>query len=135
MRKLIIIMLFMSNTVFAEIINIGNEKLKYLLNQGIPIVDVRNKNEWEKSGVIHKSHLVSMLDNNGKYSIVNWYNKFSKIKLKNDSVILICAVGGRSHYLAKIINHHNKNMRIYNVKNGIKNWIKNNNPVVKFNAN
>ena len=73
----------MSNTVFAEIINIGNEKLKYLLNQGIPIVDVRNKNEWEKSGVIYKSHLVSMLDNNGKYSIVNWYNKFSKIKLKS----------------------------------------------------
>ena len=125
----------MSNTVFAEIINIGNEKLKYLLNQGIPIVDVRNKNEWEKTGVIYKSHLVSMLDNNGKYSIVNWYNKFSKIKLKNDSVILICAVGGRSHYLAKIINQHNKNMKIYNVKKGIKNWIKNNNSVVKFNAN
>ncbi len=135
MKKLLIIMIFISTNVFAEVINIGNEKLKNLLNQDISIIDVRTKNEWKKSGVIHKSHLISMLDNNGKYSIVNWYNRFSKIKLKNNSVILICAVGGRSHYLAKIINLHNKNMKIYNVKKGIKNWIKYKNPVVLFETN
>ena len=135
MKKLLIIIIFFSNTVFAEVINIGNEELKILLKQGIPIVDVRNKNEWEATGTISMSHLISMLNHNGKYSIENWYNEFSKMKLKNNSVILICAVGGRSHYLAKIINHHKKNIKVYNVKKGIKNWIKYNNPVVQYNTN
>ncbi len=135
MKKLLIIIIFFSNTVFAEVINIGNEKLKMLLKQDIPIVDVRNKNEWEKTGIISRSYLISMLNHNGKYSLENWYNQFSKIKLKNNSVVLICAVGGRSYYLAKIINHYKKNIKVYNVKKGIKNWIKFSNPVVKYNIN
>tara|TARA_B100001769_G_C21681566_1_gene377441 strand:+ start:41 stop:448 length:408 start_codon:yes stop_codon:yes gene_type:complete len=135
MKKLLIIIIFFSNTVFAEVINIGNEKLKMLLKQDIPIVDVRNKNEWETTGIISKSYLISMLNHNGKYSLENWYNQFSKIKLKNNSVVLICAVGGRSYYLAKIISHYKKNIKVYNVKKGIKNWIKFNNPVVKYNVN
>ena len=41
-------------------------------------------------------------------------------------------MGGRSKYIAKILNSIDKSLTIYNVKKGILNWIKNKNPVVKL---
>ena len=121
----------LSKTTFAEVFDVDNKKLKMLLDQNIKLVDIRTVSEWKKTGVISKSHLLSLVDEKGNYSLQNWYQNFSKIKLRNNSVILICAVGGRSKYIAKILNSIDKNLTIFNVKKGILNWIKNKNPVVK----
>ena len=122
----------LSKTTFAEVLDVDNKKLKILLDQNIKLVDIRTVSEWKKTGVIAKSHLLSLVNEKGKYSLQEWYQNFSKIKLGNNSVILICAVGGRSKYIAKILNSIDKSLTIYNVKNGILNWIKNKNPVVTY---
>ena len=75
-----------------------------------------------------------MLNDDGKYSFNDWFRKFSEINLKNKSVILVCAVGGRSYYFAKIINRiKGKNITIYNLQKGILNWISEGNQIVKYN--
>ena len=58
--------------------------------------------------------------------------KYSKIELKDNKVIIICAVGGRSKYISNIIKKINKESIIFNVEKGIMSWIKNNNPIVKY---
>ena len=131
MKKILIILAMLSKTTFAEVFDVDNKKLKMLLDQNIKLVDIRTVSEWKKTGVISKSHLLSLVDEKGNYSLQSWYQNFSKIKLRNNSVILICAVGGRSKYIAKILNRIDKNLTIFNVKKGILNWIKNKNPVVK----
>ena len=131
MKKILIVLVMLSKTTFAEVFDVDNKKLKMLLDQNIKLVDIRTVSEWKKTGVISKSHLLSLVDEKGNYSLQNWYQNFSKIKLRNNSVILICAVGGRSKYIAKILNSIDKNLTIFNVKKGILNWIKNKNPVVK----
>ena len=135
MKNFFIIIIFLSSSVYGEVINIGNKELKQLIKEGIPIVDVRTKDEWEKTGVISKSNLISMVDHNGKYSIENWLTNFTKLKLVNKSVVLICAVGGRSYYLSKLLNRYDEKIKIYNLKNGLKNWIRFKNPIVRYNAN
>ena len=135
MKKLIIICLLFSKTVFADVINIDNKELKELLKKGIPIVDVRTKQEWQNTGIIKNSFLISMINEKGRYSFEDWLKRFSDIKLENNSVILICAVGGRSYYLANVVRKIKENVKIYNVKKGIKNWITYNNPIVKYNQN
>ncbi|MAQ06803.1 MAG: hypothetical protein CMN50_03785 [SAR116 cluster bacterium] len=132
MRTILIFLLLISNTVFAEIINIDNKKLKKLLKQGIPVIDVRTKKEWIKTGVISDTYLISMINEEGKYSLKDWYKQFSKIELKDDAVVLICAVGGRSSYIAKILQSINKDIDIFNLEKGIKNWIAENNPTYKY---
>ena len=132
MKKILIILILLSKTTFAEVLDVDNKKLKILLDQNIKLVDIRTVSEWKKTGVIAKSHLLSLVNEKGKYSLQEWYQNFSKIKLGNNSVILICAVGGRSKYIAKILNSIDKSLTIYNVKNGILNWIKNKNPVVTY---
>ena len=135
MKKIFLVLILLSNSVGAEILDIGNERLKKLINQGFPIIDVRNENEWKKTGVISNSHLISMIDNTGKYSLEQWYQNFLNIKLKNNTVILICAVGARSKYLAKILNRVNKNLVIYNLNKGILDWIANKNHIIPYNKN
>ena len=132
MKIIIIILILLSKTVYSEIFNIDNERLKELIKQNIAIIDVRTEQEWKKTGVISHSYLISMIDDNGKYSLENWYRNFSKIKLKNNSVILICAVGGRSGYLAKLLNRVNHKLHIYNLNKGIQDWISNKNPVILY---
>ena len=121
-----------SKTAFSDVFDVDNKKLKILLDQNIKLVDIRNLSEWKETGIISKSHLLSLVDKKGNYSLTRWYQSFSKIKLRNNSVILICAVGGRSKYIARILNSVDKNLTIYNVKKGILNWIENKNPVVKY---
>ena len=135
MKKLIVIFLLFSKTVFSDVKNINNEELKHLLKKGVPIIDIRTEKEWSKTGIIKNSLLVSMINQKGRYSFEDWSKRFSSVKLKNNSAILICAVGGRSDYLAKLIGGRNENIVIYNVKKGIYNWIADNNPIVKYNEN
>ena len=135
MKKLIVIFLLFSKTVFSDVKNINNEELKHLLKKGVPLVDIRTEKEWSKTGIIKNSLLVSMINQKGRYSFEDWSKRFSSVKLKNNSAILICAVGGRSDYLAKLLGSRNKNIIIYNVKKGIYNWIADNNPIVKYNKN
>ena len=135
MKKLIVIFLLFSKTVFSDVKNINNEELKHLLKKGVPLVDIRTEKEWSKTGIIKNSFLVSMINQKGRYSFEDWSKRFSSVKLKNNSAILICAVGGRSDYLAKLLGSRNENIVIYNVKKGIYNWIADNNPIVKYNKN
>ena len=135
MKKLIVIFLLFSKTVFSDVKNINNEELKRLLKKGVPLVDIRTEKEWSKTGIIKNSFLVSMINQKGRYSFEDWSKRFSSVKLKNNSAILICAVGGRSDYLAKLLGSRNENIVIYNVKKGIYNWIADNNPIVKYNKN
>ena len=135
MKKLIVIFLLFSKTVFSDVKNINNEELKHLLKKGVPLVDIRTEKEWGKTGIIKNSLLVSMINQKGRYSFEDWSKRFSSVKLKNNSAILICAVGGRSYYLAKLLGSRNENIVIYNVKKGIYNWISDNNPIVKYNKN
>ena len=132
MRTMLIFLLLISNTVFAEITNIDNKKLKTLLKQGIPVIDVRTKKEWIKTGVINNTYLISMINEQGKYSLKDWYKQFSKIELKENAVVLICAVGGRSSYIAKILQSINKDIDIFNLEKGINHWIANDNPTYKY---
>ena len=135
MKKLIVIFLLFSKTVFSDVKNINNEELKHLLKKGVPLVDIRTEKEWSKTGIIKNSLLVSMINQKGRYSFEDWSKRFSSVKLKNNSAILICAVGGRSDYLAKLVGSRYENILIYNVKKGIRNWIADNNPIVKYNKN
>ena len=132
MKKIIIIFLLISKPVFSEVKNIGNERLIELIEQNVPVIDVRTEKEWKKTGVIRNSYLISMVDKNGKYSLDRWYNNFLKIDLQKDSVVLICAVGVRSSYLAKLLRRTNENLQIYNLSKGILNWIENKYPVTSL---
>lgn len=110
--------------------NIDNSALKALLKRGTKIVDIRRKDEWDKTGVIEGSQRLTAFDGKGNF-IRNFPASFKKIADPEDEVILICRTGNRSSVLANMLVEQAGYTKIYNVTDGIAKWLKNNNPVIK----
>ena len=129
---LILILFFISKFALCEIVNINNIKLKKLLKNNIPIIDIRTEKEWIKYGIIENAKTLSILDEKGKLSLTNWFNRFSKFTKKNRSIIIICASGGRSNFISSLINKKFKNLKIYHPYQGMNEWTKSKNKVIKY---
>ena len=107
---------------FAEIVDVNNKKIIQLSNANIPIIDVRRSSEWEQTGVIPNSILLTFFDDEGNYNYNEWFKKLRSEIGHNESVILICRSGKRSKIIANMMENNFDNT-IYNAKNGIMSWI------------
>ena len=61
-KKIIFIFLltcFAKSNVFAETIDINNDEIKKLIKNNVPIVDIRTSDEWNQTGVIPNSILLT----------------------------------------------------------------------------
>ena len=64
----IIVFILQIRLVFADIVDVNNEEIIELLNANTSIVDVRRKFEWEQTGVIPNSILLTFFDDEGNYN-------------------------------------------------------------------
>ena len=117
---------------FADIVNVTNNQIKELSKNNIPIIDIRRSSEWQQTGVVPKSILLTFFDKKGNYNFDKWYNDLS-VKINSDKpIILICRTGRRTRIIAEMMDKKFDNV-IYNAKNGITSWIKENNITLKPN--
>ena len=107
---------------FAEIVDVNNEQITELSNSNIPIVDVRRSSEWEQTGVIPNSILLTFFDEEGDYNYHQWYEKLRLEIDESMPIILICRSGKRSKIISQIMNESFDHV-IYNAKRGIISWI------------
>ena len=118
-------MLYLASSVsYSEVLEIGNSELKALIDNNIPIIDIRREEEWKTTGVIENSILMTFFDKNGKANVNNWLEKLNKIVRKNDPFILICRTGRRTGIVAKFLSEKLAYQKVYDVTDGISNWIK-----------
>ena len=111
-------------SAFAQVENIDNERLKFLIDEGIPIIDIREEVEWKETGIVDRSHLITFFDAEGKYDVKKWLDALEEITSRNDPVIIICRSGRRSLILANYLSKHENFLKVYNVTEGIKGWKK-----------
>ena len=125
-----IILFLITKPAIADVIDINNDQIKELMKLNTPIIDIRTSPEWDQTGVVPNSLLLTFFDKNGKYNFESWYNKLIKITKKGQPIILICRSGRRTKIVAEMMNSK-FNYVIYNAKHGIKSWIKSNLKTVK----
>ncbi|MDC0057578.1 rhodanese-like domain-containing protein [Pelagibacteraceae bacterium] len=119
----IIVCLLTVKFVFADIVDVNNEQIKELSKNNIPIVDVRRSSEWEQTGVVPKSILLTFFDKEGNYNFDEWYEKLRLEIDEGKPIILICRTGRRTNIIAKMMEIKKFDNVIYNAKNGITSWI------------
>ena len=130
--SLLFLSLFLfANFGYAEIKNIGNSEIKRLMSLGIPLIDVRRRDEWISTGVIENSYLHTFFDINGKYDLESFITKIKKISNSEKGIILFCRSGRRTTAIAETLKKTNDFPAIYNTK-GIKAWILEDNYVIKY---
>ena len=130
--SLLFLSLFLfANFGYAEIKNIGNSEIKRLMSLGIPLIDVRRRDEWISTGVIENSYLHTFFDINGKHDLESFITKIKKISNSEKGIILFCRSGRRTTAIAEALETTNDFPTIYNTK-GIKAWILEDNDVIKY---
>jgi len=120
--KLIFTFLISIKLAFADIVNVNNSQIIELSNNNVPIIDVRRSSEWEQTGVIPNSILLTFFDDEGNYDYNQWYTKLLSEINTEEQIILICRSGKRSKAIAEMMNSK-LDIRIYNAKNGIISWL------------
>ncbi len=129
-KIILIINILVASFAFSDVIEIGNIELKSLLQKNIPLIDIRRKDEWKSTGIVENSILMTFFDKNGKANTNEWLKELNKIANKNDPVILICRTGRRTGIIAKFLSEKVGYRLIYDVTDGITDWIKKGNTVV-----
>ena len=124
-RFCIIFIVFLLTIKFAsaDIVDVNNVQITELSKINIPIVDIRRSSEWDQTGVVPKSILLTFFDKEGNYNYDEWYEK---LRLEIDGgkpIILICRTGRRTKIIAKMMEIKKFDNVIYNAKNGITSWI------------
>lgn len=108
--------------------NLDNSQLKTLLEQDVEIIDIRRPDEWQQTGIIDGSKLLTFVDANGKIN-PEFLSRFTSAVDKDDPVILICRTGNRTSHLARHLVEEMGYTNVYNVRNGIMQWIREKQPV------
>ena len=128
---IIIFLMISSMSLFAEIVEVNNDKIDKLIKVGVPLVDIRTEREWYETGVIDQSNLLTFFDKYGNSKVEEWITKFEKIAGRKDPVIIICRSGRRSRVVANYLVQKENYLTVYHATNGIKSWIESNNKIVE----
>ena len=111
--------------------NVDNAGLKSLIEQGVPVYDVRRPEEWRQTGVVAGSRTLTFVDASGRLN-PDFMPRFSADVAKDQPVAVICRTGNRTDALARELVERMGYTKVYNVRDGIAGWIGAGNPVSRF---
>ena len=122
-KFIVSLLILITKFAFADIVDVNNEQIKELLKNNIPIVDIRRSAEWDQTGVVPKSILLTFFDKEGNYNYDEWYEKLRLEIGEGKPIILICRTGRRTKIIAKMMEIKQFDNVIYNAESGITSWI------------
>lgn len=111
--------------------NIDNAKLQQLLDQGVTLVDIRLKEEWQQTGIINGSKTITFFDKTGRIN-PNFVPEFTKAVNPDQPVALICRTGHRSQAASQAIAQQLGYKHVMNITHGIVGWLSEKREVVKY---
>lgn len=111
--------------------NVDNAGLKDLIARGVPVIDIRTAGEWQETGVIPASHRITYFDDSGRVN-PRFMERFERlVSDKTKPVALVCRSGNRSSVLGRSLAKDLGYTQVYNLKEGIRDWIRERNPVAR----
>lgn len=130
-RRLLAVCLALSSLLaHAEVIDIDNAQLAKLMQSGVPVIDIRLQSEWEETGIVAGSKLHTFFDERGKADPAAWLDKVKPYAKSGEPVIVICRTGNRTKAVSQFLSQQAGYATVYNVKAGIKGWIRESGPVI-----
>ena len=112
----------------ADVTHVDNAALERLLQRGVPIVDIRTREEWRATGIIEGSHLLTFFDAQGNYDFRAWLSELAAIAGRDDAFALICDSGGRSGVVSQFLDGRLGYRHVFDVPGGIAQWIADDRP-------
>jgi len=106
----------------AGVTNIDSAELARLAASGVAVVDIRTAGEWETTGVIAGSTLITYFDEKGRSDPPRWLDKVKAVA-PAQPVIVICRSGKRSSAATQFLAQQAGYTTVYNVERGLNAWL------------
>ena len=104
----------------TELKDIHPSKIQQKRKDNIVLIDVRRPSEWEMTGVIEDSHLLTFFDEFGNYDINSWMRAFQKlVTTKDQEFILICAHANRTRTIGEYLIQNQGYLNVGHLEGGI----------------
>lgn len=108
----------------AEVIDIDNAELARLRSSGVPLIDIRTAPEWEQTGILPGSQLLTFFDEYGHANPAQWLQKAGQVAKPNQPLIVICRSGNRTQAVSRFLSGQAGYAKVYNVKYGLVGWLR-----------
>ena len=105
-----------------QLLSLNKEKLFFLMEKKLILIDIRTEQEWQLTGVIEGSYKISAFDSKGNLN-PNFLKMYKKNVKENDHVVFISDKGEVSSILANGFIENLGMKNIYSLKGGIQEWI------------
>ena len=106
----------------AEVVDIDNAELAKLLKSGVTVIDIRTQPEWEETGIVAGTKLLTFYDERGRADPDGWLERLKPLAKPGDPVAVICRSGNRTRSVSQLLSQQAGYAKVYNLKNGIKGW-------------
>lgn len=95
------------------------------------LVDIRRASEWQLTGIVENSHLLTFFDEYGRYDLQQWLEKFEAlVPTKDTPFVLICAHANRTLDVGLFLVNKLGYENAYHLRGGIINWLQEGRSVV-----
>jgi rhodanese-related sulfurtransferase len=107
-----------------------NRQLRQFLQQGGALVDIRRKKEWQLTGVVEGSLLLTFFAADGSSEPMQWLGELEKQVPPEAPLALICRTGQRTTVICEFLQQVFPERELYNITAGIYGWLTEGFPVV-----
>lgn len=93
------------------------------------LIDIRRASEWQYTGIIEGSHLLTFFNEYGEYDLEKWLEDFEKcVPSKETPFVLICAHANRTLDVGLFLLNKLNYSQACHLQGGIVNWIQEGKP-------
>jgi len=110
--------------------NVDNAGLQQLIDKGVSVIDIRRPEEWRETGVVQGSQRLTFVDANGRVR-PGFLQTLTERHSPTQPLVLICRTGNRTDALARHLVEKMGYTQVYNVRDGITEWIRKGLPVAR----
>ena len=125
MKKIALVTLLLSISLFAEFKTVDADTFIKLQAKGYPVIDIRVPEEWNQTGIIKGAHKMMFFTPSGEPDLAGWFFELGHlVKDKNEPILIYCAHANRTKVLGEGLDRMGFK-HVYDLKGGIENgWIK-----------
>ncbi len=101
---------------------LSGKQLTVWLERGVPVIDIRRPYEWEATGVIAGSRLLTFFDEQGGFDLDGWLAALEAIVGREDAFVLVCRLGQRTDVLGRYLCGARGYSRVHHLAGGLTWW-------------
>ena len=107
----------------ARVVDLDPAGLGALQAAGAPVIDIRREEEWELSGIIPGSHLLTFFDEYRRYDLAAWLAGFDRVADRTRPFALVCRNGVRTRRLGRYLDGALGWPGVHHLQGGLRQWI------------